>query len=86
MVALVVLLAGYAGVEGKSKRTDRRIARAKQKLDLILGHSGLCQDDPALEQVAGLLRDGRKNHAIKAYRETTAADLKETKETVERMG
>jgi hypothetical protein len=80
-----ILLAGFAGVEARIKRTDRRIARVDQKLDLILDHLGLRQADPALDQVTALLRDGKKFQAIKVYREITGADLKEAKDAVERM-
>lgn len=82
----VLLLVEYAGFEAKLRRTDRRLARVEQKLDLILGHLGLRQDDPALDRVVALVRDGRKIDAIKAYREITGAGLVEAKEAVERMG
>ena len=86
LVVFGLLLAGFAGAETRIKRTDRRIARVEQKLDLVLGHLGLSQADPALDQVTALLRDGRKIEAIKVYREITGAGLKEAKEAVERMG
>ena len=86
LVVFGMLLAGFAGAEARIKRTDRRIARVEQKLDLILDHLGLSQADPALQQVTALLRDGKKIQAIKVYREITGADLKEAKDAVERMG
>ncbi|MER6128768.1 ribosomal protein L7/L12 [Streptomyces sp. NPDC001795] len=81
-----LVLAGFATVESKIRRTDRRIARVEQKLDLILGHLGIDHADPALDQVTALVRDGKKIQAIKVYREITGADLVEAKEAVERLG
>jgi ribosomal protein L7/L12 len=86
LIVFGLLLTGFAGVETRIKRTDRRIARIEQKLDLVLDHLGVRQVDPDLDQVTALLRDGRKIQAIKAYREITGAGLKEAKEAVERMG
>jgi ribosomal protein L7/L12 len=85
-VLAALMIASFAGLESKLGRTDRRIARVEHKVDLILDHLGLHQDDPHLPQVAALLRDGKKIQAIKAYREATGADLREAKEAVERMG
>ncbi|MFF4347316.1 ribosomal protein L7/L12 [Streptomyces sp. NPDC001530] len=84
-VLAALMIASFAGLESKLGRADRRIARVEHKLDLILDHLGLHQDDPQLPQVAALLRDGKKIQAIKAYREATGADLKEAKEAVDRM-
>ncbi|MEU1528238.1 ribosomal protein L7/L12 [Streptomyces fagopyri] len=81
----MVVFASYAGLEGRLGRTDRRIARVERKLDLILGHLGIQENEPELEQVAALARDGRKIQAIKAYREFTGVGLKEAKDAVERM-
>ncbi|MFG2476684.1 ribosomal protein L7/L12 [Streptomyces fagopyri] len=81
----MVVFASYAGLEGRLGRTDRRIARVERKLDLILGHLGIQEHEPELEQVAALVRDGRKIQAIKAYREFTGVGLKEAKDAVERM-
>ncbi|MFJ8360500.1 ribosomal protein L7/L12 [Streptomyces sp. NPDC093984] len=86
LTVFALLVAGFAGVEARIKRTDRRMARVERKLDLVLDHLGLHQADPDLERVAALLRDGRKIQAVKVYREITGADLKEAKEAVERMG
>ncbi|MFJ8005700.1 ribosomal protein L7/L12 [Streptomyces fagopyri] len=81
----MVVFASYAGLEGRLGRADRRIARVERKLDLILGHLGIQENEPELEQVAALARDGRKIQAIKAYREFTGVGLKEAKDAVERM-
>jgi len=85
-VLAAIVIASFAGLESKLVRTDRRIARVERKLDLVLDHLGLHEDEPSLPQVAALLRDGKKIQAIKAYREATGADLREAKEAVERMG
>lgn len=85
-LVVVLLPACYAGVEARVKRLDRRVVRVEQKLDLILDHLGIRQEEPALEQVAALARDGRKIEAIKVYRELTGAGLKEAKDAVERIG
>lgn len=84
-VLAMIVFASYAGLEARLGRTDRRIARVERKLDLILGHLGVQQDDPELERVVALVRDGQKIQAIKAYREVTGAGLKEAKDAVERM-
>ncbi|MFD8423156.1 ribosomal protein L7/L12 [Streptomyces sp. NPDC059466] len=84
-VLVMIVFACYAGLEGRLGRTDRKIARVERKLDLILDHLGVRETEPELEQVAALVRDGRKIEAIKAYRQFTGAGLKEAKDAVERM-
>ncbi|MFO0892562.1 MAG: ribosomal protein L7/L12 [Isosphaeraceae bacterium] len=44
------------------------------------------QDRPLQDELAALLRAGRKIEAIKLYRARTGAGLKEAKDAVERMG
>jgi ribosomal protein L7/L12 len=85
LVALVMLL-GIGSIESRIKRTDLRVARVEQKLDLVLDHLGLREADPRMDEIDALLRDGKKIQAIKTYREITGAGLKEAKEAVERMG
>ncbi|MFF0790018.1 ribosomal protein L7/L12 [Streptomyces spiralis] len=82
---VVVVLAGVGGIESRISRADRRMARVEHKLDLILDHLGLREDDPRLEEVTGLLRAGKRMEAIKVYREATGAGLKEAKDAVDRM-
>ncbi|MFD7612593.1 ribosomal protein L7/L12 [Streptomyces sp. NPDC059828] len=80
----VLLLSG--SIDLKLSRMDRRVARLERKIDLVLDHMGASEPaDPRLEQVAALLREGKKIEAIKVYREVTDADLKEAKDAVERM-
>ncbi|MFJ7075393.1 ribosomal protein L7/L12 [Streptomyces sp. NPDC098781] len=81
-VALVMVFT----IENRISRADRRVARVERKLDLVLDHLGLREnDDPRMSEVAALLRDDKKIQAIKVYREITGAGLKEAKEAVERM-
>ncbi|MEJ8670278.1 ribosomal protein L7/L12 [Streptomyces sp. MS1.AVA.1] len=84
-IALVVIV-GFAGAESRISRTDRRVARVERKLDLIIDHLGLRDDDPRMAKVVALLRDDKKIQAIKEYREITGVGLAEAKEAVERMG
>jgi ferritin-like metal-binding protein YciE len=84
LVALVMLL-GIGSIESRIKRTDLRVARVEQKLDLVLDHLGLREPDPRMDEIDALLRDGKKIQAIKTYREITGAGLKEAKDAVERM-
>lgn len=83
-VALVVVIA--AGRREAERRQMRRLAHVERKLDAVLDHLGVDIPDPHLEQVHALLREGRTIQAIKAYRETTGADLREAKEAVDRLG
>ncbi|MGW1956036.1 ribosomal protein L7/L12 [Streptomyces sp. NPDC001920] len=80
-VALVMLL----GVESRMGRADKRVARVERKLDLIMDHLGLRDEDPRMDEVVALAREGKKIPAIKAYREITGAGLKEAKDAVERI-
>ncbi|WP_369389002.1 ribosomal protein L7/L12 [Streptomyces sp. CG1] len=81
----LALLAGVFTIESRISRADRRVARVEHKLDLILDHLGLREDDPRMDEVIALARDGKKVQAIKVYREMTDAGLKEAKEAVERL-
>ena len=83
-VALAVLV-GIVGNETRFTRADRRLARIERKLDLIMDHLDLREEDPRLDEVAGLARAGRKIEAIKAYREATGAGLREAKDAVDRL-
>ncbi|MFH0517305.1 ribosomal protein L7/L12 [Streptomyces sp. M41] len=80
-VAFVMLL----GMENRISRTDRRLARVERKLDLIVDHLGLREEDPRMDEVVALARSGKKIPAIKTYREITGAGLKEAKEAVDRI-
>ncbi|MFJ8537128.1 ribosomal protein L7/L12 [Streptomyces sp. NPDC093591] len=88
IVGLSFVLAAFAGIitiQSRISRTDQRVARVERKLDLILDHLGLQDDEPRMDEVLVLLRNGKKIEAIKVYREITGAGLKEAKDAVDRM-
>ncbi|MEV4440298.1 ribosomal protein L7/L12 [Streptomyces sp. NPDC049577] len=80
----VVGLMGW-GIEHRIDRVNRRVARVERKVDLILDHLGIQEENPGLARVAALAAEGKRIHAIKAYREITGAGLKEAKEAVDRL-
>ncbi|MGC9541979.1 ribosomal protein L7/L12 [Streptomyces sp. UG1] len=79
------VLALLLGVQSRFSQADKRVARIERKLDLIIDHLGLREDDPRMDEVVALLRDNRKIQAIKLYREITGAGLKEAKDAVEQL-
>jgi ribosomal protein L7/L12 len=88
IVGLFFVLAAFAGlitIQSRISRTDHRVARVERKLDLILDHLGLQADEPRMDEVLVLLRNGKKIEAIKVYREITGEGLKEAKDAVERL-
>ncbi|MEB8340867.1 ribosomal protein L7/L12 [Streptomyces endophyticus] len=87
LLLLVGVLIAVGTIERKVDRADRRSARIERKLDLVAEHLGIETDTlvPGLDGVRGLLRDGKKIPAIKAYREATGVGLKEAKDAVDRI-
>ncbi|MDQ1034693.1 ribosomal protein L7/L12 [Streptomyces sp. V3I8] len=88
LIGFLVVLVGLttmATIESRARRLDRRMARLEHKLDLLLRHGGIEDDDPALAEVAALVRAGQDIPAIKKYREATGAGLLEAKEAVDRL-
>ncbi|MEU1406628.1 ribosomal protein L7/L12 [Streptomyces sp. NPDC005728] len=86
-LALALAVLGcILSTESRFARADRRLARVERKLDLIMEHLDLREEHPRMDEVAALVREGKKIHAIKVYREATGADLKEAKEAVDRLG
>jgi ribosomal protein L7/L12 len=85
--ALVVLvgLTVMAAVEGRARRLEGRMRRVEGKIDLLLRHGAIQDEDPALAEVAALARAGRRTAAVKKYREATGADLLEAKRAVDRL-
>ncbi|WP_413758071.1 hypothetical protein [Streptomyces sp. MMBL 11-3] len=85
--ALVVLvgLTTVAATESRARRLDRRMTRLEHKIDLLLRHGGIEDDDPALAEVAALARRGQDVAAVKKYREATGAGLLEAKQAVDRV-
>ncbi|BDT94891.1 hypothetical protein IFM12275_48670 [Nocardia sputorum] len=80
-----------------NRRLERKVDALHVKLDLIMAQLGI--EAPAVArppavphvprgdgmvEVDALLRQGKKIHAIKRYRELTGCGLKEAKEAVER--
>ncbi|GGZ82402.1 hypothetical protein ACFOOM_22515 [Streptomyces echinoruber] len=88
LVVVGLLVAGCAALETRLSRVDRRIARVERRLDVLLSHLGVPDQDqdPDLERVRDLVRADRRVEAIKAYREATGAGLREAKEAVDRLG
>ena len=82
----LLLVFGIGSIENRMSRADRRAARTERKLDLILGHLGLTEQEPWSDEVNTLVRDGKKIQAIKVYREATGAGLREAKEAVDKLG
>lgn len=85
-VVALALLTAVIGSEARLSRLDKRLRRIEHKLDLLAGHLDVRADDPVLDEVTALVRDGRTIEAIKKYRDVTGAGLREAKEAVERMG
>jgi ribosomal protein L7/L12 len=82
-------------LESKVDQVERKLGQVERKLDAVIGHLGVELTEPALQplplpepgldKVHEFLRQGQKIQAIKAYRESTGAGLKEAKEAVERI-
>ncbi|MGW7054733.1 ribosomal protein L7/L12 [Streptomyces sp. NPDC054887] len=85
LVLLVPVLMLLGAIESKLRRTHRGITRLERKVNLVMEHLGVRDNDPALDQVAALLSEGKKIQAIKVYREITGADLVEAKNAVEAL-
>ncbi|QYN38101.1 hypothetical protein K1T35_13215 [Pseudonocardia sp. DSM 110487] len=85
VIALVAVTASTGRREAE-RRQMRRLALVERKLDAVLDHLGVEVPEPHMEQVEVLLGQGKTIQAIKAYREATGADLREAKETVDRLG
>ncbi|GHE10469.1 hypothetical protein GCM10010339_66640 [Streptomyces alanosinicus] len=79
------MLGCILSAESRFTRADRRMARVERKVDLIMKHLDL-REDLRMDEVAALVREGKKIHAIKLYRDVTGADLREAKEAVDRLG
>ena len=86
-VVTLVAVVGLASsaTDRRLGRVDRRLARVERKLDAIAEALGVSTGEPELAEVTELLRQGKKIQAIKAYRDSTGADLKEARDAVERL-
>jgi ribosomal protein L7/L12 len=85
VILVGVAMLGSSAVDRKLSRVERRIVQLDRKLDAVLDHLGIVGSEPELDQVNALLRQGKKIQAIKVYRESTGADLKEAKDAVDRL-
>ncbi|MEU2511180.1 ribosomal protein L7/L12 [Streptomyces syringium] len=86
-ILLVFPLLGLLGwsIENRIDRLNRKIARLERKIDLIVEHLGVPDEEPELTRITELACSGEKIKAIKAYRELTGEGLKESKDAVERL-
>ncbi|WP_433522936.1 hypothetical protein ACQPZ2_38780 [Nocardia pseudovaccinii] len=68
-----------------NNRLERRIDNLERKLDMIIKHLGLPSPDPATpyDEIDELIRQGKKIHAIKLYRDLTGRSLRDAKDAVE---
>jgi len=77
---------------GDIEEAVARIRELERKVDLLMRHLGLDAGSPAgssggvPDDVARLVREGRKIDAIKRYREITGLGLKEAKDAVDAIG
>lgn len=88
LISLLAVLVGcttLAALENRTRRLDRRMIRLEQKLDLLLKHSGVRDDELVPAEVVALARAGEDVLAVKKYREATGAGLLEAKEVVDRL-
>ncbi|MFB7502854.1 ribosomal protein L7/L12 [Streptomyces broussonetiae] len=82
----LAVVGGIVSIGSRITQADQRLARVERKLDLIMEHLDLREENPRMDEVLALVREGKKIHAIKVYRESTGAGLKEAKEAVDRLG
>ncbi|MFC6017050.1 hypothetical protein ACFP2T_12650 [Plantactinospora solaniradicis] len=83
--ALLILLAESSSAARRQRDTSVRLARIERKLQLVVDHLGIVEPEPALPEVLRHLQNGKKIHAIKAYRQATGESLRDAKDAVERM-
>ncbi len=80
-----VVILGIWTIQSHVSRVERRAARIERKLDVVMGHLGLQEEIPGLDEVRALVREGKQIQAVKLYRENTGADLVEAKQAVDRL-
>lgn len=80
-----VVILGIVTIQSHVSRVERRAARIERKLDVVMGHLGLQEEIPGLDEVRALVREGKQIQAVKLYRENTGADLVEAKQAVDRL-
>jgi hypothetical protein len=85
VVLVVVVALGSSATDRRLTRVDRHLSRVERKLDAIADRLGVVVTEPELAEVTAVLRQGKKIQAIKVYRESTGADLREARDAVERL-
>jgi hypothetical protein len=86
LVSLIILFVLLAGESGRrdARRQARQSAAVERKLNLIMHHLGIREPEPDVP--AGVLEEliaGRKIKAIKVYRDSTGAGLRQAKDAVD---
>lgn len=70
----------------RMRALEDRADRLERRLGLVLDHFGIEEPEPAgLDDVRGLMGEGRTVSAVKRYREITGAGLAEAKRAVEAL-
>ena len=82
-VALVGLLVVVACRPRPDPEQLKRLRRIEHRLQSVMDHLGVAEQPTEFPEVVRLLEEGKKIHAIKAYRQTTGADLATSKNEVE---
>ena len=87
MDATFWLVAGIGLLWGIKSLSDSGVntTRIERKLDLIIKHLNINPNQDVNPQIMDLLKAGQKIQAIKLYRQTTGAGLKEAKDYVESL-
>lgn len=82
--AFVLLVLGWISADGHRRTQAHELRRLERKLDVVMGHLGLAEPEPAgMAEVDELVRAGKKVEAIKLYRELTGAGLREARDAVD---
>jgi ribosomal protein L7/L12 len=75
-------------LEDEVQELRDRVAKLERQVAFLLNSSGLAYEDespPVSDEIADLVRRGRKIEAIKRYREATGVGLKAAKKYVESL-
>ena len=84
LIIVLLSLPGTARTRAQARDSARLIA-VERKLDLIMQRLEITMPAPEYPDVVRRLEQGKKIHAIKAYRQRTGASLAEAKAAVERI-
>lgn len=82
---IAILVIQIFSISRQERQTTARLWRLEEKLDAIARALEIQPPAAAEEQVAALVRAGRKIEAIKRYREQTGVGLKEAKDYVDSL-